>query len=53
MKSLRKKVKLFFFKKVNSKLFGSDLRLISNPYISHRIVEPEPIDFCIKLNLKK
>ena len=48
-----KKIKISFFKKVNSKLFGSDLRLTSNPYISYRTVEPELIDILYQIKSKK
>ena len=47
------KTKISFFKKVPTKLFRSDLRLTSNPFISNRKVEAELISQLYKINSKK
>ena len=41
-----------FKKKIHKKLFGSDLKLNSNPFISHRKVEEELINIIYQLNYK-
>ena len=52
-KSEIKKTKISFFKKVHKKSYKSDLRLISNPFISNRKVEAELISQLYKINSKK
>ena len=47
------KTKLNFFNKFYTKLFGSDLRLPSNPFILNRKVEAELIPCLYKINTKK
>jgi len=44
--------KISFIKKIRKKLFGSDLRLNSNPFISYRNVEEELINKIYQLNYK-
>ena len=48
-----KKNKINFFKKVNTKLLRSDLRLTSNPFISNRKVEAELVNQLYKIKSKK
>ena len=52
-KKFKVKTKINFFKKVSSKLLGSDLRLTSNPFILNRKVETELISQLYKINTKK
>ena len=44
--------KISFIKKIQKKIFGSDLRLNTNPFISYREVEEELINCLYKLNNK-
>ena len=44
--------KISFIKKIQKKIFGSDLRLNINPFISYREVEEELINCLYKLNNK-
>ena len=52
-KNSDKKNKKNFFKKVNTKLLRSDLRLASNPFISNRKVEVELVNQLYKIKSKK
>ena len=47
------KNKISFIKKFSSKLFGSDLRLASNPLVSYREVETELLSDLYKINTTK
>ena len=48
-----KKNKINFFKKVNTKLLRSDLRLTSNPFISNRKVDAELVNQLYQIKSKK
>ena len=48
----KNKNKINFIKKIRKKIFGTDLRLKTNPFISYRAVEEELISCLYKLNNK-
>ena len=52
-KNFENKNRINFIKKLSVKLFGSDLRLVSNPFISHINVEKELLSDLYKINTNK
>ena len=51
-KKSKNRNRISFTKKICKKIFGSDLRLKTNPFISHRAVEEELISCLYKMNNK-
>ena len=51
-KKSKNKNKINFTKKIHKKIFGTDLRLKTNPFISYRAVEEELISCLYKMNNK-